>query len=204
MIEYISGTLQIKQPHRVIVECNNIGYEILVPFSTSKDLPEQGKQVRLLTYLNWRQDDSPQLIGFSSEDERQLFRILTSVNKVGPKMALNIMSATTPELFATMILSEDAKRLTSLKGVGAKLASRLIVELKENIAKLGLGNKEQLPPIQEEKHIIPFEEDVREALESLGYTSKEITACLKKISKDIPAESTLEDIVSAVLRSFAS
>ncbi len=204
MIEYIKGILQLKQPHRVVIENNNIGYEILVPFSTSKDMPEQGKQVKLLTYLNWRQEGSPQLIGFASEDERQLFKILTSVNKVGAKMALNIMSATTPEQFATMILSEDTKRLTSLKGVGSKLASRLVVELKENIAKLGIGNKEQLPLIEEEKHIIPFEEDVREALESLGYTSKEITACLKKISKDIPATSSLEEIVAAVLRSFAS
>ncbi|MDD3148667.1 MAG: Holliday junction branch migration protein RuvA, partial [Candidatus Riflebacteria bacterium] len=138
MIEFITGILHTKQPHRVVIDQRGVGLEILIPFSTSRQLPEKGLQVHLLCHLHWR-EEGPQLFGFASEDERQLFRILNKVNKVGPKLALNIMSATNPEALASMILSEDIARLTSLKGVGPKLASRLIVELKEAIARLGIG-----------------------------------------------------------------
>ncbi|NCB45543.1 Holliday junction branch migration protein RuvA [bacterium] len=203
MIDYITGTLQVKQPHRVVVDYRGMGVEILVPFSTSKDLPEKGLQVKLLCHLNWRQEDGPQLFGFSCENERQIFRILTGVNKVGPKMALNIMSATTPEALATMILSENIAGLQSLKGVGPKLASRLIVELKDQIVKMGIGNVDGARPEQSENHIIPFEDDVREALENLGYSAKEITACLKRVAKELPADSSIEDTIGAVLRAFA-
>ncbi|HMM60391.1 MAG TPA: Holliday junction branch migration protein RuvA, partial [Candidatus Rifleibacterium sp.] len=182
MIDFVKGILHSKQPHRVVIDQRGIGLEILVPFSTSRQLPEKGLQVNLLCHLHWR-EEGPQLFGFASEDERQLFRVLNRVNKVGPKLALNIMSATTPEALASMILSEDQARLTSLKGVGPKLASRLIVELKETIAKLGIGTV--TPATEKETGSgIPFEADVREALENLGYTGKEITQCFKKLGRD--------------------
>ena len=201
MIDFVTGILHSKQPHRVVIDQRGIGLEILVPFSTSRQLPEKGLHVNLLCHLHWR-EEGPQLFGFASEDERQLFRVLNQVNKVGPKLALNIMSATTPEALASMILSEDQARLTSLKGVGPKLASRLIVELKETIAKLGIGAV--TPPTEKETGTgIPFETDVREALENLGYTSKEITQCFKKLGRDFAPDATIEDIIEKVLRAFS-
>ena len=203
MIEFVTGILHSKQPHRVVIDQHGVGLEILVPFSTSRQLPEKGLKVHLLCHLHWRQDDGPQLFGFASEDERQLFRILNRVNKVGPKLALNIMSATSPEALASMILSEDITRLTSLKGVGPKLASRLVVELKEMVAKLGIGAV--TPPSETENSgSIPFEADVREALENLGYTAKEISQCLKKLARTFTPTSTIEEIIEAVLRTFSS
>lgn len=201
MIEFITGKLHTKQPHRVVVDQNGIGYEILVPFSTSRHLPACETQVQILCHLHWR-EEGPQLFGFLSEEERQLFRVLNKVNKVGPKLALNIMSATTPEALASMILSEDSARLTSLKGVGPKLASRLIVELKESIAKLGIGTTGTMVEA-EANTAIPHESDVREALENLGYTGKEITQCLKRVSKELNANSSIEETIEAVLRSFS-
>lgn len=203
MIEFVTGILHSKQPHRVVIDQRGVGLEILVPFSTSRQLPEKGLQVHLLCHLHWRQDDGPQLFGFASEDERQLFRILNKVNKVGPKLALNIMSATTPEALASMILSEDLTRLTSLKGVGPKLASRLVVELKEMIAKLGIGAVTAASEKEAAASTIPFESDIREALENLGYTGKEISQCLKKMARDFSPSSTIEDIMEAVLRAFS-
>ncbi|GAB1354639.1 Holliday junction branch migration protein RuvA [Erysipelotrichia bacterium] len=201
MIDFVKGILHSKQPHRVVIDQRGIGLEILVPFSTSRQLPEKGLQVNLLCHLHWR-EEGPQLFGFASEDERQLFRVLNRVNKVGPKLALNIMSATTPEALASMILSEDQARLTSLKGVGPKLASRLIVELKETIAKLGIGTV--TPATEKETGSgIPFEADVREALENLGYTGKEITQCFKKLGRDFAPDATIEDIIEKVLRAFS-
>lgn len=203
MIEFVTGILHCKQPHRVVIDQRGIGLEILVPFSTSKALPETGLQVQLLCHLHWR-EEGPQLFGFASEDERQLFRILNRVNKVGPKLALNIMSATSPEALASMILAEDTVRLTALKGVGPKLASRLIVELKETIAKLGIGTAGAMTEADSRTAAIPFEADVREALENLGYTNKEITQCLKKVAKNFLPNSTIEEVFETVLRSFSA
>lgn len=200
MIEFIIGKLHTKLPHRIVVDQNGTGYEILVPFSTSRNLPVIGSQVHVLCHLHWR-EEGPQLFGFLSEEERQLFRILTKVNKIGPKLALNIMSATTPEALASMILSEDTARLTSLKGVGPKLASRLIVELKDSIAKLGIGSTGTMVEA-ESSGAIPHEADVREALDNLGYTGKEITQCLKRVSKELKSDATIEETIEAVLRSF--
>ncbi len=203
MIEFVTGILHSKQPHRVVIDQRGIGLEILVPFSTSRQLPEKGLQVNLLCHLHWRQDDGPQLFGFASEDERQLFRILNKVNKVGPKLALNIMSASSPEALASMIMSEDIARLTSLKGVGPKLASRVVVELKETIAKLGIGLVTAASEKEATATTIPFEADIREALENLGYTGKEISQCLKKVARDFSPSATIEDIMEAVLRAFS-
>lgn len=202
MIEFIKGKLHTKLPHRVVIDQNGTGYDILVPFSTSSHLAAVENQVQLLCHLHWR-EEGPQLFGFLTEAERQLFRVLNRVNKVGPKLALNIMSATTPEALATMILSEDVPRLTSLKGVGPKLASRLVVELKEPIAKLGIGAA-GTPVDPDSATSVPHEADVREALENLGYTGKEISQCLKRVSRDLSANATIEETIEAVLRSFSA
>jgi Holliday junction DNA helicase RuvA len=204
MLEYVTGKLTLKQPHRVVIEVQGIGLELLVPFSTSKELPATGQEVRLLSHLNWRQDDGPQLLGFLSQDEREMFRALINVNKVGPKLALNIMSTTTPEILATMILSEDHKKLKTLKGVGPKLASRLVVELKDEIIKLGLGGGDLENMEVVETPVIPHEDDVREALTNLGYSNKEIEACLQSVAKNLPQNATIETIIGAVLQSFNS
>lgn len=201
MIDFVSGTLFTKEPLRVVINNHGIGIELLVPLSTSKSLPEKGKEITLLTYLHWRQEDSPLLFGFYTEDERDIFKLLVGVNKVGPKMAINVMSAVEPEAFATMILSEDVARLTSLKGVGPKLASRLVIELKDKISKLGIGASKIEEP-QEESKVIPFESDVREALENLGYTSKEITQGIKRIAPIISTDASIEDIISQILQSL--
>ncbi len=202
MIDFVSGTLFTKEPLRVVVNNHGIGIELLVPLSTSKNLPEKGKEVTLLTYLHWRQEDSPLLFGFYTEDEREIFKILVGVNKVGPKMAINIMSAVEPEAFATMILSEDVARLTSLKGVGPKLASRLVIELKEKIAKLGIGSNATISESTEEKNNIPFEADVREALENLGYSPKEISQSIKRTAPVISADASIEEVISQILQSL--
>ena len=201
MIDFVSGTLFTKEPLRVVINNHGIGIELIVPLSTSKNLPEKGKEATLLTYLHWRQEDSPQLFGFFTEDERELFKLLVSVNKVGPRMAINIMSAVEPEAFATMILSEDVARLTSLKGVGSKLASRLVVELKEKIAKLGIGSSTTTEPVEESK-VIPFESEAREALENLGYSTKEISQAIKRIAPLISQDASIEDVISQLLQSL--
>ncbi|MBP5470493.1 MAG: Holliday junction branch migration protein RuvA [Candidatus Riflebacteria bacterium] len=201
MIDFVTGKLFTKEPLRVVVNNQGIGIELLIPISTSKNLPDKGEEVTLLTYHHWRQEDRPQLFGFYTEDERDIFKLLVGVNKVGPKMAINLMSAIEPEAFATMILSEDVARLTSLKGVGPKLASRLVIELKDKISKLGIGATKIEEP-QEDSKVIPFESDIREALENLGYSAKEISQGIKRNAPLIPANASIEDVISQILQSL--
>lgn len=203
MIESITGKLISKLPHRVVIERTGIGFDIQVPFSTSKQLSPIGEEVKVLCHLQWR-EDGPQLFGFASEEERSLFRILTKVNKVGPKLAINIMSAASPESLVSMILGENVNGLTALKGVGPKLASRLIVELKEQIAKLGIASTDEGRHESQGHATLPFEAEVRDALENLGYTGKEISQSLKRIGKTIGSDPTIEEIIEAVLRSFSA
>ncbi len=204
MIESITGKLISKLPHRVVIERTGIGFDIQVPFSTSRQLSPIGEEVKVLCHLQWR-EDGPQLFGFATEEERSLFRILTKVNKVGPKLAINIMSASSPESLVAMILGENTTGLTALKGVGPKLASRLIVELKEPIAKLGLATGDEgQQHATGHSTTLPFEAEVRDALENLGYTSKEISQSLKRVGKTIGSDPTIEEIIEAVLRSFSA
>lgn len=202
MIDFISGILFIKEPLRAVINNRGMGIEIQVPLSTSIHLPKKGEEVTLLTYLHWRQEDSPQLFGFFTKDEREIFKILTSVNKIGPKLAINIMSATEPESLASMILSEDVSRLTSLKGVGPKVASRLVVETKEKIAKLGIGAVSEIVS-EEENSSIPFESDVKKALENLGYSAREINQGIKRAAPLIRAEASIEEVISQILQSLS-
>lgn len=201
MIAHLSGKLETKQLQSIVIENAGIGYQLSVPFSTSKTLPSTGKEVRLFCHLHWR-EDGPELFGFATETERQLFRLLTKVNKVGPRLALSIMSSTDPESFAHMILSEEVAKIKSLKGVGPKLASRLILELKEPVAKLAISA--QLKPTETEtEKCLPFEDEITQALENLGYSAKEIKGAFKLVQKNITPEASIEDVMEAVLKYFS-
>lgn len=201
MIERLTGVLVTKAPHRVVIDLKGIGLEVLIPFSSYGGLPDPGGSVLLQTHLVWR-EDGPQLFGFLTEAERSLFRLLTTVNKVGPKLALNIMSGTQPERLVEMLVSENTAALTKLKGVGPKLASRLVVELKEAACKLGIAGA-PISPEQQRPAVFPQEADVRDALENLGYTSKEIGRALQEIAPGIQPDTPLQTILEAVLQSFS-
>ena len=201
MIENIRGLLVSKLPSRVILEVGGMGLEIQVPFSTFGRLGNPGAETRLLCHLQWR-EDGPQLFGFATEEERSLFRLLTKIDKIGPKLAINIMSAAPVERLAQMILTENVRELTSMKGVGPKLASRLIVEIKDSIATLGLGVPEPAPDPM--RGGIPFEKEIRDALENLGYSNREIDRVLREGLRNATPQSTLQDILEEALRFFAS
>ena len=203
MIEYIRGTLQIKQPQRVVIENQGVAFELLIPLSTFMNLGEPGTPVQLKTHLQWR-EDGPQLFAFLTENERALFRLLTKVNKIGPKLALNIMSSGPAEKLVEMIILEDYHGLTGLKGVGAKLASRLIVELKEAVIALGIVSLPEDARPSGLKGKFPHEKEAREALENLGYSSREIEKALRESAPLITPDADLQMVIETVLRSFSS
>tara|TARA_B100000676_G_C17719701_1_gene650726 strand:+ start:164 stop:757 length:594 start_codon:yes stop_codon:yes gene_type:complete len=133
MIGRISGVLVEKKPPQLLVDCNGVGYELEASMTTIWSLPEINQQVSLYTHLAIR-DDAHLLYGFSSEDERALFRALLKVNGVGTKMALVILSGMDPNSFADCVHSGDTARLTALPGVGKKTAERLIIEMRDRVA----------------------------------------------------------------------
>ena len=132
MIVYVRGTLAEKEPARVVIEAAGVGYELLIPLSTYERLPREGQEVKLLAYHCVREDDEI-LFGFSSTEERELFAKLTGVSGVGPKIALAILSGGSVGEISFAIASGNAKRISSVKGVGKKTAEKICIELKDKV-----------------------------------------------------------------------
>lgn len=132
MIAYVRGTLAEKEPTRVVIEAAGVGYELLIPLSTYERLPREGQEVKLLAYHCVREDDEI-LFGFASTEERELFAKLTGVSGVGPKIALAILSGGSVGELSLAIASGNAKRISSVKGVGKKTAEKICIELKDKV-----------------------------------------------------------------------
>ena len=132
MIVYVRGILAEKEPARVVIEAAGVGYELLIPLSTYERLPREGQEVKLLAYHCVREDDEI-LFGFASTEERELFAKLTGVSGVGPKIALAILSGGSVGELSLAIASGNAKRISSVKGVGKKTAEKICIELKDKV-----------------------------------------------------------------------
>ncbi|MBF0408004.1 MAG: Holliday junction branch migration protein RuvA [Candidatus Riflebacteria bacterium] len=203
MIEFIEGILKTRLPHKVVIEKHGIGIEIFVSLNSYRELSDcESRSVTLLTHLHWR-EDGPQLFGFTKEDERSLFRLLNRVSKVGPKLAVNILSAASPEKLAELILADDSRALTSFKGIGPKLASRLILELKEPLSQMGLGQITSATSGKTEDKTLPFSKEVREALDNLGYSSREIDRAIAEVAPLLTPSTGIEEVLEKLLRFFS-
>lgn len=132
MIGSLYGIIVAKTPPHLMLEVGGVGYELEAPMSTFYALPAVGTTVRLLTHLVVR-EDAHVLYGFSSAEERRLFRNLLKVSGVGPRIALAILSGTSAEGFAACVLANDPSTLTRIPGVGRKTAERLIIEMRDRL-----------------------------------------------------------------------
>ena len=132
MIAYVRGVLAEKDTGRVVVEAGGVGYELLIPVSTFDRLPRTGEDVKLLAWHCVREDDEA-LFGFATAAEREMFLKLTQVSGVGPKIALAILSGSSIGELSLAIVGGNAKRISSIKGVGRKTAEKICVELKDKV-----------------------------------------------------------------------
>lgn len=169
MIGSIRGTVLSRMPDNVIIDVHGIGYQVNVPLSILSDLPEQGKEVFLHIYTHVR-EDSLQLFGFTTEDEKKIFITLLGITGIGPKMALNVLSGMPHEDFLMAIEKEDVAMLCRIPGLGKKTAHRLILELREKLP-ASTGIKDRL-----------FE-DTLSALMNLGYKKNVAIEYLEKTYK---------------------
>lgn len=140
MISYVRGALDHKEPNRVIVDVNGLGYEVFVPLSTYQELPAIGDQVKLVTYHHVR-EDTMQLYGFLSSEEKEIFELVLSISGVGTKVALNILSSISVNEFRSAVAQGDMKTLTKISGIGKKSAERLVLELKDKIGKVRIDER---------------------------------------------------------------
>jgi len=195
MIGSLRGRLAAKQAPSIIVECNGVGYEVETPMSTFLELPEVGSELFLHTHLLVR-EDAQILYGFATGEERQLFRTLLKVNRVGAKMALGILSTMTTNDFRRCVEYEDAATLSKVPGVGRKTAERLIIEMRDRIDKVGT-----IPGVSP---AVTVEANARseafDALVALGYKPGEVNKLLSKLETD---GQSAEDIIRQALRQVA-
>lgn len=134
MIYSLRGTLIFTDTSSAVIECGGVGYKCTVTYNTLRDLPPKNEEVMLFTYMNVR-EDAVDLFGFLSTDELDWFKRLISVNGVGPKAAVAILSELSPQKLTLAVASGDTKTITRASGVGPKMAQRIVLELKDKVAK---------------------------------------------------------------------
>lgn len=132
MISFIKGQLDTVNTNSVVIDCGGVGYEISIGVSTFAKLPAVGEQMKIHTYMQVR-DDGIGLYGFMSKEELHMFNMLISVSGIGPKVAVNMLGSTSPHEITVAIISGDIKAISTLPGIGKKIAGRLILELKDKI-----------------------------------------------------------------------
>jgi Holliday junction DNA helicase RuvA len=197
MIDFISGVISEKNPGRVVVQNNGIGYILQISTNTYEHLPPTGEPVTLKTYLYVR-EDSIQLFAFGQEVERKVFLGLISVSGVGPKMAVAILSGIKVYELIQAIQHGDEQRLNAISGVGKKTAQRMIVELREKFMQLGLLDDQHLPEYKPLKLSV-VEEEAALALLSLGYKKQAVEKSLLKVRTAGDGQS-VEELIKQVLK----
>lgn len=191
MIGSIRGRLTGKAPPHVLLECGGVGYEIETPMSTFFGLPGAGAEVFLHTHLLVR-EDAHVLFGFSTVEERALFRSLLKVSGVGAKIALAILSAMSVRDFERCVRHEDVAMLTKIPGIGRKTAERLIIEMRDRLGKVAA-----LPAGAGRAVEADARSEAFDALVALGYKPNEVQRLLGKL--DV-SDKSAEDIIRLALR----
>ena len=201
MIENIKGLIEKKTSAFVVMDVNGIGIKILMSINGLEALPPKGNDALILTYLHVR-EDMLDLYGFVTERERHTFMQLINISGIGPKLALTILSGINPDKLKDRIVAGDVSSLTSVPGVGAKTAKRIIIELKEKFIKIddedSLGFKDEL--IGES---ILFR-DTLNALTSLGYKSRYARKVLDDLDNNGELRGELESVIKKALSQLVS
>ena len=202
MIYSLKGTLTVKELGFAVIECGGVGYGCKTSYNTIARLGNIGSEAMLYTHLYVR-EDAVELFGFATQQELSCFRLLISVSGVGPKAATSILSDVTPEQFAFLVASGDSKAFTRTKGIGAKTAQRIVLELKDKISSESVSGSISGDAAAFSAASAAPSDTVSEALEALmvlGYTQGEIAPILRKLD---PAMST-QDLIKETLRLLTS
>lgn len=196
MIAYLRGVLAEKEITRVVVECHGVGYEAAIPLSTFDRLPAEGAEVKLYTHHEVR-EDAQLLFGFATKPEQDMFRLVTTVSGVGPKLALAVLSGLTVGDLQLAVSQGDAKRLAAVKGIGKKTAARIVVELKDKINPIEALANATAETSREQGAVL---RDAMLALAALGF-SEDIARA--KVQQVLDGEPGLADVETILKRALA-
>lgn len=200
MYSYIKGTLEEISEGQIVIDNHGIGYQVLIPSAMAGDLPAVGNEIKIYTYLHVK-EDGVALFGFPAKETLALFLLLLKVNGIGPKGALGILSALSPEDLRFAVLAGDAKAISKAPGIGAKSAQRIILELKDKMdfetgvyesAAEGGGATPRDGAAQNE---------AVQALVALGYSSSEAVSAIA--AANVSKDADTEEVLKAALRQMA-
>ncbi len=198
MLAFVKGKLDTVTGDYIIVENQGNGYEILVPGSVIQAMPQVGNEVKIYTYLYVR-EDVLQLYGFLTKDQLDMFKLLITVNGIGPKGALGILTVMDVDTLRLAILSDDAKSIAKSPGIGAKTAGKLILELKDkcHLEDILDSGGDRTSPLAETADS-GARNDAIQALVALGYSASEAAAAVRKVK--VSEDMSVEDILKQSLK----
>jgi Holliday junction DNA helicase RuvA len=206
MIGRIRGTLAEKQPPEILVDVAGVGYEIHMPMTSFYQLPAVGEEVVVYTHFVVR-EDAQLLFGFADKMERGLFRELIKANGVGPKLGLAILSGMSATQFLASVQNEDVSALVSLPGIGKKTAERLVVELKDRLAKFGKAQSIAVPPPSADLlspntivEVNDAREEAQSALIALGYKPAQASKLVESVyTQGMESEALIREALKAAI-----
>lgn len=224
MIAQLTGILVERDLTQVVLDVNGVGYALSVPLSTMDALPGVGSRVTLLTMMTVREDDI-RLYGFATGRERRLFELLTSaVSGVGAKLALNVLSCMSIDLFVSSVLEGDLKVLSKISGVGKRTAERMVLELRDKVSGLGVEGSAAVGAASASRRVgtvaseaggasggksasplsVPAVRDAALALETLGFKREQAEKAVLAVLKTAGESATAEQLIRLALAALNS
>ena len=195
MIAHLTGKLTHKSPDHIVVDVNGVGYQVFVPLSTFYALPDVGREVSLNIHTHLR-EAALKLFGFYTEQELKVFEQLITINKVGPKLAVTILSGMPPADLLSAINSSDVGKLNTIPGIGRKMAERLTLEMRDKLADI---SREFAAKTEGSVPRNGLFDDALSALVNLGYKKNEVEKTLKSVYSQGKQEVSLENLIKKSL-----
>ena len=199
MYAYLIGTIADVSSDNLVMEVGHVGYNVRIPGSIVSQLPPIGEEIKIYTYTSVR-EDAIQLFGFLTKDDLEMYKLLITVNGIGPKGGLSILSAMSADELRLAVITQDAKRIAKAPGVGNKTAQRIILDLKDKIsiedAFTSAQGSENIAPATA-NHLSQARSEAVEALTALGYSSSDALRAVRAVEQD---DMNVEDILKAALK----
>lgn len=202
MISFIDGYIDEVSDGMVVIDHDGMGFEMAMSGNSISHLPIDHSQVRIYTLLNFNENTGFGLYGFYDKEERDFFRLLTGVSKVGPKAAMGVLSVLTPDELRLSVIAGDKKSIARAPGVGTKMAERIILELKDKIDISDLASDEGTSDEAVTLTASSVKNDALVALTGMGFSGKDVLDAMKKI--DGAEDMTLETLLGETLRVLGS
>lgn len=202
MISYLIGTVAAVTETKLVLEVNQIGFQIFISSRDASQMPGRGEQVKIYTYMNVK-EDAIQLFGFLDEDDLEMYRLLLGVNGIGPKAAIGIFSVMNANDLRFAVLADDAKTISKAPGIGPKTAKKLILDLKDKLSLEDAFEKKLASAEQTMKHVTVTDakSEAVEALAALGYSASDALKAVQKA--DVTEDMDTETILKLALRQMS-